>query len=127
MDEIRILLAQFPQIMQETMRHAIELQPDMAIVGEYSNPLELLLAAREFEATAVIIAMENSELPGWCSHLFAEFPNITILGLTLTGEMAFVEQLCPRRREILDPTEMNIISALRRAVREPCGSDADAN
>jgi DNA-binding NarL/FixJ family response regulator len=127
MSEIRILLAQLPQIMRETIRHAVDLQSDMAIVGEYPNPLELLLAARELEAAAVIVAIENSEMPGWCSHLFAEFPHITILGLTPTGAMAFIEQLCPRRREILDPTEVNIISALRHAVREPCGSEADVN
>lgn len=111
--------------MREVVRDMIERQEDMEVVGEVSDPLDLLMAVRETEADAVIVALMHSEGPGLCSHLLAEYPNLTILALVSTGEAAFVEQLCPRRREIVEPSELNVLSALRYAVRAPCSSDEE--
>jgi DNA-binding NarL/FixJ family response regulator len=122
--KITILLANLPQMMREVLRSIIAYQVDMEIVGEFPDPVELLLAAKETRADAVIVEMAGTEEPGLCSHLLAECPNITILVLALAGNIAFIEQLCPWRREIADPSEANIVHALRQAVRTPCSSEA---
>ena len=126
MKKIRILLANRPQMMRELVREMINRQNDMEVVGEVLNPLDLLVAVREVEVDAVILALKNSRDVGLCSHLLSEYPNLTIVGLTSHGENAFIEQLCPRRVEIVDPSEKSILSALRQAVRSPCSWAGDS-
>lgn len=125
MKKIKVLLANRPRMMREVFREIIERQSDMEVVGEVLDPLDILMAVREMEADAVILAVKDSEEPGLCSHLLSENPNLTILGLTSEGKSAFIEQLCPRRREIIDPSEGSILSALREAIRAPCTSDEE--
>lgn len=120
MKKIRILLANRPQMMRELVREMIKRQSDMEVVGEVLNPVDLLVAVRESEADAVILALKDSREVGLCSHLLTGYPNLTIVGLTSDGKNAFIEQLCPRRVEIVDPSEKSILNALRQAVRSPC-------
>lgn len=120
MKTIKVLLANRPRMMREVVKEIIEQQSDMEVVGEVLDPLDILVAVRGTEADAVILGLRGSEEPGLCSHLIAEYPNLTILGLASEGKSAFVEQLCPRRQQIIDPSEANILSALRQAVKEPC-------
>jgi DNA-binding NarL/FixJ family response regulator len=122
--KITILLADLSQILREIIRDIIARQQDMEIIGEFSGPLELLLAAKETGADAVIVELKDSQEPGLCSHLLAECPKLTILGLTSTGGNAFIEQLCPWRRDIADPSEIELVDALRQAIRMPCSSGA---
>jgi DNA-binding NarL/FixJ family response regulator len=110
-------------MMREVVRSIIARQSDMEIVGEFPDPVELLLAAKATRADAVIVEMRGAEEPGLCSHLLTECPNVTILALASGSNTAFIEQLCPWRREIADPTEVNIVQALRQAVRTPCSSE----
>lgn len=120
MKKIRVLLANRPRMMREVVRKTIEHQEDMKVVGEVLDPLGLLMAVRKTGADVVILALKGSEEPGLCSHLLAEYPNLTILGLAPQGESAFIDQLRPHRQEISDPSEANILSALRHAIRAPC-------
>ncbi len=96
---IRIILANRPQMMRELVRRMINRQNDMEIVGEVLNPVDLLVAVRETQADAVILAPNDARDMGLGSKLLIEYPNLIIVGLASRGENAFVEQLCPRRIE----------------------------
>lgn len=111
--KIRILLANRPRMTRELLKEIMESQPDMEMVGEVLNPVDLLVAVRETEADAVILALQDSEEPGLTSHLLAEYPDLTIVGLASNGNTAFVR---PGRREIADPTGADILTALRHAI-----------
>jgi DNA-binding NarL/FixJ family response regulator len=119
MEKIKILLA-IPSQSIQGLVEAIRAQPDMEIVGEHLEGLALLLAAKEMKANAVIVALRNSQEPGLISHLLAEYPNVTVLGLGSQGNIAYIVQMCLWRKEIVDPSEANILSALRHAIQEPC-------
>jgi len=90
MTKIRVLLANRPRLMREVIRELINGQQDMEVVDEALDPVEVLVAARETKADAVILATKDSEEPGLCSHLLVEFPNLTILGLASDGRTAFI-------------------------------------
>ena len=120
MKKIKILLANRPRMMREVVRKMIDVQPDMEVVGEVPDPVELLVAVKETEADAVILDLEDSEEPGTASHLLAAYPDLTILGLAANGKKAFVR---PRRQEILDPTGAKILNALRHAIAAPFRSE----
>ncbi|MFQ5847554.1 MAG: hypothetical protein ACE5IQ_07780 [Candidatus Methylomirabilales bacterium] len=101
------------------VRKIIEHQEDMEVVCEVLEPLELLVAVSEREADAVILDLEDYEEPPLFTHLLAEYPNLTILGLAPDGKTALLR---PRRQEIADPSETKILDALRHAIQSPCNS-----
>jgi len=103
------------------VKSLIEREADMEVVREAEQRFELLLAVKETHADAVILSASDSETLGLCSHLLSEYPNLTILALSVEGRSAFVEQLCPSRREIANPSNESVLAALRQAIREPCG------
>jgi len=117
--KIRIVLAD-PMSIRRDVAEAIARQADMEVVGATVDAFGLLIALREREADAVILATD-SEVSGLCSHLLAEYPNLIVIALSTGGGKAFLEQLCPARREITNPSEERVLAALREAIREPCG------
>jgi DNA-binding NarL/FixJ family response regulator len=117
--KIRIIIAD-PTSIRRDIADAIANQADMEIVGETLDAIGLLIAVREKKADAVILAAD-SDIPGLCSHLLAEYPSLVVLALSTGGGKAVLEQLCPACREITNPSAERVVAALREAVREPCG------
>ena len=93
----------------------------MEIVGEALERFELLMMVKETQADAVILSAGASDVPGLCSHLLGEYPSLTIVVLGADGTSTRVEQLCPYRWEIADPSNESALAALRAAIRDPCG------
>ena len=122
MKKIKIVLANRPRMMREVIKEMIEAQPDMEVVGEVLNPVDLLVAVRETAADAVILGLEDSEEPGVCSHLLAEYPGVTILALAPDRRTAVIR---PGRRMILKPSDARILSALSRVLRAPSGPEEE--
>ena len=119
MRSIKVLLANDPAILREAVRAVIVRQPDMEVVGVILDPLGVLLAAKATHADVVVLGLRDAEEPGLVSHLLAECPQVTILGLAPHGDTALIVQMRPWRKEIVDPSAANLMRALRQAVREP--------
>ena len=120
MEKIRILLANSrPRIMREVIRQIIRRQPDMEIVGEVLDLSVLVRTAQETAADVIIVALEDSVALGLGSQLLTECPDVIILELASQGDVAFIGQVCLGRREIAEPSEANILSALRHAIQDP--------
>jgi DNA-binding NarL/FixJ family response regulator len=121
MKKIRILLANNrPRIMREVMKQLIERQPDMEIVAEVLDLSTLVCVAKETAANVIIVALEDAEVLELCRQLLAECPDVVILALAAKGDAAFIEQLGAGRTEIAEPSEANILSALRQAIQRLC-------
>ena len=52
---IKVLLAIWPQLLAEVVRHIVTQQPDMVVVGEVADPNDLLSAIGATEAEVVIM------------------------------------------------------------------------
>lgn len=117
MRKIRILLANRPRMARLLVREMIERQPDMEVVREVLDPLSVVSAAQETEADVVVIAINNNDSQELRRHLLAQCPNVVILAFSLSGDTAFIEQLRPQRKEMVDPSEVTILRALRHAVQ----------
>jgi len=98
----------------------IHRQPDMQVVGQVTDALEVLMAVREARVDAVVLALEGDEIPGLSSHLLAEFSGLTVLGLGTGDRLAVLEQLCPSRHRIERSDARKVVRRLRHAIRQPC-------
>jgi DNA-binding NarL/FixJ family response regulator len=118
MQKIKVLLASRPKMLSDVVRNMVTRQPDMEVVGEVLDPIELLLTAKARPVDVVIVTPLDSEgEPGICRHLLAEQPQLKIVTLTAKGEAAFLYQSGTPKKRINEPSEQSILDAIRESAR----------
>jgi DNA-binding NarL/FixJ family response regulator len=117
MRKIKVLLASRPKMLSEVISNMIAHQPDMEVVGEVLDPIELLLAVRATKVDVVIVTPLDSEgEPRICIHLLAEHPQLKIVALSAKGEAAFLYESGSHKRRIDEPSEQSILGAIRESL-----------
>jgi hypothetical protein len=88
----------------------------MMVVGEITDPVEILIMTGEREAEVVVMDSLNGETdPGICSHLLSEFPDLLILALSPGLEQAIIYRQSISKELLLNLSEKEILSAIRQA------------
>lgn len=131
-DTIRLLIRERWHDNHQSIKSVFQARADVEIVGEVAEHVELLVAVRETGADAVLMMIDPEEDEGMLSHLFAEYPDLTVLALPAAEDSAspmptqddlenavFIEQRCRYRSAVDDATPEGIARALCTAVREP--------
>lgn len=115
--EIRVLLADIPPGLQDSVRYLIQSQQDLEVVGEVDNPVEVLLAVKAISAEVVIVSLRDSKLePGIVSHLLAEYPELLVIGLSPTFEFANLYRHSALTETMSDVSNEDLLEMIR-AVR----------
>ena len=105
-------------MLSEVIRSMVEHQPDMEVVGEVLDPIELLIAARAMPVDVVIITpLKANGNPRLCCQLLGEHPSLKIMTLSANGEAAFFYQSGTPKICIAEPSEQSVLSAIREALR----------
>ena len=114
MRKIKVLLGVRPRMLAEVIRNMVERQPDMQVVGEELDPIELLLAASTMPVDVVIVTLLNSEGEARiCRHLLAEHPQLKIVTLSGKGNAAFLHVSNSRKKRIDESSESSLLEAMR--------------
>ena len=118
MKKIKILLSSRPKLLSEVIRNLIEHQPDMEMIGEVLDPLELLRASRETPADVIIITpLKANGEPKICFQLLLEHPWLKIVTLSVKGEAAYLYQSGVPKLRIDEPSGLSILIAIRMALQ----------
>jgi DNA-binding NarL/FixJ family response regulator len=118
MQKIKVLLASRPKMLSDVVRNMVARQPDMEVIGEVLDPIELLLTAKARPVDVVIVTPLDSEgEPKICRHLLAEHPLLKIVALSAKGEAAFLYESNSRKKRIDEPSEESILGAIRESMR----------
>ncbi len=108
-------------MLSQVIRSMIDHQPDMEVVGEVIDPIELLNAVRAMPVDVVIITpLKVDEQPRICSHLLDVFPLLKIIILSVDGRAGFLYQANLPKLQIDDPSEDSILDALRTSLLKHC-------
>jgi chemotaxis response regulator CheB len=79
---IRVVVANRPRLMRELVLEAIAGQPDIEILAEIQNELDISRIVDETHPDFLIIALDESdERPIICDELLHRFPDMKILAL----------------------------------------------
>ena len=117
MKKIKILLSSRPKLLSEVIRNLIEQQPDMEVVGEVIDPIQLIGAARMMTVdVAIVTPLESNEEPKICRHLLAEYPSLKIITLSKKGEAAYLYQSGSPSLPIDEPSSQSILGTIRKAL-----------
>lgn len=82
MRKVQVLLAVAPRMLRDLLRNRIEAEPDLEVVDEVLDPVDILLAVKQTAADVVLVTVPVSDAtPPLCTHLLAEFPDLVVIGL----------------------------------------------
>jgi len=85
----RVLLAMESPLLRELLFDLLKSEPDIEVVGEATDPVDLLLAIEETGADVVVHTFTDlQQPPGVCSHLFAEYPELVVIGISPDADAA---------------------------------------
>jgi DNA-binding NarL/FixJ family response regulator len=118
-NKIRVLLAHHPMMIPDAIRQFLAEQEDMEVVGEVRGPMKILQETGRVNADAVILAQEGTEEPALCSQLLAVYPDLTIVSVTTDLTTAITQQLRSHRQCVLGRDVVDVVRAMRVAVRQP--------
>lgn len=113
MPQINVMLSSRPKLLSDVMRNLIERQPDMSIVGDVIDPIELIFALRTTFADVVIITPLNANgEPKICGQLLKEHPRLKVLILTPESKEVYIYQSGFDRILIEKPSEQTIFNII---------------
>ena len=120
MGKIRILLSSRPKLLSEVISNLISRQPDMKIIGEIIDPLQLLTTAKATLADAVIITpLKANGEPRLCRRLLAAHPALMIITLDTATDTAYLYRLNQDRMRIQAPSGLAVLNILRGGPMPP--------
>jgi DNA-binding NarL/FixJ family response regulator len=113
---VRVLLANSPRALRTHLARLLRLQSDIEVAGTVLDPIDLLSAVEETQAAVVVVTLPASgEMPGICSHLFYEYPELVILALSSTQSRAYVYRQVIEVEQLSSPSDEDILAAVRKA------------
>ena len=103
-------------MLSDVIRNIIARQPDMEVIGEVLDPIELLLTVKARPVDVVIVTpLEAEGEPPICRHLLAQQPLLRIMTLQAMGEAAFLYESGTPKKRLDEPSEQSILNAIRES------------
>ena len=79
---IRVLVANRPRLMRETILTTFADQPDIEIVGEVSDDSEIIESVKKTLPNFVVIALDQpGRRPAVCDDLLREYPEVRVIAV----------------------------------------------
>jgi chemotaxis response regulator CheB len=79
---IRVLVANHPRLMRETILTTFADQPDIEIVGEVEDESEIFESVKKTSPNFVVIALDHpGERPLICDALLHEYPEVRVIAV----------------------------------------------
>jgi len=96
MKTLKILLADDHEMLREGLRHLIDSDPDMRVVGEARNGRDALLKARQLKPDVVVMDLSMPELNGLqaTKQLKTDAPAIKVVVLTAHEGEGYLREMC---------------------------------
>ncbi|MGW5192747.1 hypothetical protein ACWEOO_26120 [Kribbella sp. NPDC004138] len=111
----RILVADRPSPVIETVRAALAGQSDLELELAIGSDLELMLSAAEAEADLVVIAMSGGAVPPLAERLLDEYPALTVLALDVERAEGILQTIASGPEAIEDLAGPRLTAVLRSA------------
>lgn len=111
---IRIFVANLPEVLQDLVAKIVHAQPDMVLVGQARDHVEILKTMRPSVDLLILGAPESYPCPGICSHLLGEFPHLKILVIGDGSDVARAYWLGLRQRKVASYSTAMLLRNLRQ-------------
>jgi chemotaxis response regulator CheB len=115
---IRVLVANRPRLMRETILTTFADQPDIEIVGEITDESEIFENVRKTLPNFVVIALDHpGERPPICDDLLREHPEIRVIAVApAKNYVVYYWASLDIHSSNIEPSEEGVLNALRNKV-----------
>ena len=114
MGTTRVVLAVEPSLFSEVLRLRLEKEWGLEVVDVVFDPFDLLLSVAETDADAVVLTVsEPAQTPAIHTHLFAEFPQLLVIGVCSETNQAYVYRGPLDYEQLPDVSLEHLVVALR--------------
>jgi chemotaxis response regulator CheB len=112
---IRVLVANSPRLMRETILTTFADQPDVEIVGEVANESEIFEAVKRTQPNFVVIALDHpSRRPRICDDLLREYPELRVIAVApAKNYVVYYWASLDIHSSDIEASEEGVLSALR--------------
>ena len=111
---LRILLACQQMKRFHDLKAMLSSNPHVQIVGEVTNPIDVLLEVARTRAQLVVIDLPPSgDDPGLCSHLLSENPEATIVAVSYEGDKGVLYETGVLRTPLVDASPQGLMQLFR--------------
>ena len=115
---IRVLVANRPRLMRETILSTFADQPDIEIVGEITDESEIFENVRKTLPNFVVIALDQpGERPRICDDLLREHPEMRVIAVApAKNYVVYYWASLDIHSSNIEPSEEGVLNALRTKV-----------
>ncbi len=93
-------------------------EPDMEIVGEAIDTVDILLKVGCTHAEVVVIDLPRyGKDSGLCSHLLAEYPEVKVFALSEEGDRIVMYETAMVRKQASETSVEKLVDLIRHSVR----------
>lgn len=113
---VKVLLANEPRTWRTHLGELLRRHSDVEVVRADSDPIQLLIMVEDTQADVVVMTLPDSgTMPGICSHLLHEYPQLVILALTANRTRGHVYRQIIAAEQLADTSDEGIVMAIRQA------------
>jgi DNA-binding NarL/FixJ family response regulator len=106
-------------MLSDVIKKLIECQPDMQVVGEVLDPIELLIAVKATPVDVVIVTpLEANAESRICRHLLEEHPTFIILTVSAKGEAVCLYRSGCDKKYFDEASWQSILGAMRESIKQ---------
>jgi len=112
---IRVLVANRPRLMRETILTTFADQPDIEIVGEVAEESEIFESVRRTLPNFVVIALDHpGERPRICDELLREYPEVRVIAVAPANDsVVYYWASLDIHSSSIEASEEGVLGALR--------------
>lgn len=93
-------------------------QRDMVVLtASAAAGMDLLCAVERKAVDVLVVGLRDGKLPGVCSHIFIEFPELVILGIDSNCQAAVLFRYQLQSSRLEDLSTGDLVCCIRAAVR----------
>jgi len=111
---IQVLWAVEPRLHSDVWKQLIQGEPDIQIVGETYDPVDMLVAVGQTHANVLVHSWPDSpRMPEICSFLLQEYPELLVIGISPKADVyAYACQQTITTRRLASPRQ--VIASIRQ-------------
>jgi chemotaxis response regulator CheB len=115
---IRVLVANHPRLLRETILTTFADQPDIEIVGEVSDESEIMECVKKTLPNFVVVALDQpGRRPRVCDDLFREHPDVRVIAVApAKNYIVYYWASLDIHSSDIEASEEGMLSALRASM-----------
>lgn len=109
----RILMANDSRFLREILKHAFEKAQGLSVVGEITDPDQLVSSVERTDADWVVVSLRlDGSMPASIETLLTKHSAVRILGVARDGSQVKMKWIEPREDDLHDPSISDLIGIL---------------